>query len=167
MRSTSRLNTTHDRNAPRTAAHNGTLGRIGDVADEPLTQCAAVRVELTPDPVRQGHRLLTRQSGHLVGPRLYGFQAELAHQVSDQADTALVPLAVQLRRHPPAPRGLPRIVEHPADVAGQLAPPGRGRRFGPAAPFVVARPGHRQQLAHERDREIGLLRLDERAALRY
>jgi hypothetical protein len=43
-----------------------------------------------------------------------------AHQVRDQTHRALVAVAVELGRDPPAPESLPRGVEHPLDVPGQL-----------------------------------------------
>src|SRR4051794_8146082 len=52
-------------------------------------------------------------------------------------------------------------------VGAKDPPPRLGWRLGPVAPGVERRPRHTEQVTHERDRVVGPLRLDQRAALGY
>jgi hypothetical protein len=140
---------------------------VGDVADESLAGRAAGGVEVAADQIRRCYRLLAGDRGALVGPWLHRFEAEFAHQIRDQPDAALVALTVELGRDAAAPEGLPRLLEHPAHLPGQLPASRRSRRLGPVAPGVVRRARHGQHLTHPGDLVVGLLRLDERATLSY
>jgi hypothetical protein len=140
---------------------------VGDVADQPLARRRAGRVEVPPDQIRRLHRVLAADRGAPIGARLHRPQTELAHQVRDQPDAALVPLTVERSGHPPTARGLPRVVEDPPHLFGQLSTTRCGRGLGPVAPGVEARTRHAQQRTHPDDLVGGLLRLDQRAALGY
>ena len=102
---------------------------VGDVTDQALARCAAGRVEVPPDQVRRVDGVLAGNGGAFVGAWLHRPQPEFAHQVGDQPDAALVAFAVQLRRDPPAPRGLPGAVEDPPHLDAQQATARRGRRL--------------------------------------
>ncbi len=98
---------------------------------------------------------------------LDGPQAQFPHQIGDQPDAGLDPLAVELGGHPPAPRGLLGLGEDPDDLNSKLPAPGRGRGLDPSPPGIATGPGHTQEPAHPPDRIGGLLRLDQRAAFGY
>jgi hypothetical protein len=78
-----------------------------------------------------------------------------------------VALAVQLSSYAPTARGVPRIVEDLLDMLGQRATPCRRRGVGPVAPGIERRARYAELIAHPGDLVVGLVHLDERAALRY
>jgi hypothetical protein len=78
-----------------------TGAQVGDVTHQPLP--GRGRGEVAPDQVRADDRRLARNCGALIGPRLACPQAQLAHQVGDQADAARVAVSLSwaaTRRHP-------------------------------------------------------------------
>jgi hypothetical protein len=106
----------------------------GDVANEP--GAGLFGGELAGDQVRGFHPLLTGQGGALVGAWLAGLQAQLAHQVGDQADAAGDLFAFERGRYPPASGGASRGGEDPLHVSGEFPAPRGGGGHRPVAPGV-------------------------------
>jgi len=126
---------------PGTQIGGGTSRLRGHITDQPLAGNTAGG-EVAPDQVRALDRVLTADSGALVGPWLKGGQPELAHQISHHPDRAVMARAVELRGHSPTAVGAPAGLEHPGHLDREFPSAGLPSRLHPVAPGIETRPRH-------------------------